>query len=811
MKKTPLELQEKRYDERRRGIKRLLGLVLFVTVTVVFLGLWASIRRRDRVVDVPSSLPKNVSRQLSGYTFTRSEEGRQIFTIHAARTLGYEGARTVLEGVHVIIYGRAGTRHDEITTDRCEYDNRTGGLTCSGRARVELQLQPDVPDVPDIKVKPGLSSLDTRQPLILETSNVSYDPSRSTVETPDAVNFHMGAATGSADGLVYNTRSDSLTLRKNVSLNVPGRAGGTGSGGRADPIRMLAGGIIYSKRANQIRLNSPVSLTQGARTIGAVTGVIVLNAQNQVSRLALAGVRAGDRLSSGEVKGVADHFEADLDPATSQVRALSASGHVEIEDRQGNGGWRQLTAGSVTLAMAGASSKTQSQPQSAIAQGHVKLVFNPAQGRTRTAPAFGPAKRLAPGERVLTAPKIFLAFQHSSLLQEAHTLGHSELQLIPTDRRLDRQTLTAGNLQMAFDAEGRLEAIQGSSSTRIVDQPSPLMPGGGLPRISSADNLVAQMDPATGVLTSIQQKGHYNFEQGSCRASADEALYEDGKQRLTLSGSPEVWDPQGRIRAQHMRVNLGAGVAEGWGKVQSIYFDAAPQRGPAQAAPKRKAQDGTPVIVLADRVTVDKLRQTAHYQGNVRAWRGADVVESSSLQIDRKQRRLSSGHGVVTSLLQPGAPPGVQPHGRPAPKGASQPVTIRADRLDYFDLRREAVYEGNVRMASANTTFQSNRLEVYFSKPSGVSGSGSPEIERAIAEGNVLVTQPPGRRAMGQHAEYFAAAGKIVLTGGPPVVYDQQQGYLSGKRLTFFIRDASLLADGENKSQTVSKRRILKQ
>ncbi|MGH9439082.1 MAG: LptA/OstA family protein, partial [Terriglobia bacterium] len=148
--------------------------------------------------------------------------------------------------------------------------------------------------------------------------------------------------------------------------------------------------------------------------------------------------------------------------------------------------------------------------------------------------------------------------------------------------------------------------------------------------------------------------------------------------------------------------------------------------------------------------------------------------------------------------------------GQPKQKAVPQPVTISADHLDYFNARREAVYAGNVRMVSANTTFESDRLEVYFSAALGTRGSGNPEIERAIAQGNVRVTQPPGRRATGQRAEYEASAGKIVLTGGPPAVYDQQHGYLTGKRLTFFIHDASLLADGGNKAQTESRRRILK-
>ncbi|HEV2498375.1 MAG TPA: hypothetical protein VGY31_02195, partial [Terriglobia bacterium] len=106
MKKKSLEQQEKRYDERRKGLRWLLGLILFVTLTVVGMGLWASLRRRNTVVNVPVTLPENVNRRDSGFKFTRSEEGRQIFTVQAARTFAYgKGSTTMLlEDVHVVIY-----------------------------------------------------------------------------------------------------------------------------------------------------------------------------------------------------------------------------------------------------------------------------------------------------------------------------------------------------------------------------------------------------------------------------------------------------------------------------------------------------------------------------------------------------------------------------------------------------------------------------------------------------------------------------------------------------------------------------------
>ena len=42
--------------------------------------------------------------------------------------------------------------------------------------------------------------------------------------------------------------------------------------------------------------------------------------------------------------------------------------------------------------------------------------------------------------------------------------------------------------------------------------------------------------------------------------------------------------------------------------------------------------------MLADRVVANQRGKLAHYEGNVRAWRGSDVIESSALDHDGKRR-----------------------------------------------------------------------------------------------------------------------------------------------------------------------------
>jgi lipopolysaccharide transport protein LptA len=198
-----------------------------------------------------------------------------------------------------------------------------------------------------------------------------------------------------------------------------------------------------------------------------------------------------------------------------------------------------------------------------------------------------------------------------------------------------------------------------------------------------------------------------------------------------------------------------------------------------------------------------KQSQTVHYEGHVRAWQGTDVVESSALDVYRTQKRVSSGSQVVTSFVQPAAmvsEQGAAPH----TTGGTRPVTVHADFLDYLDQGRRARYVGNVRLVTETTTLQSDRLDVYFTPGDTAEGS---EVDHAVADSHVIVTQP-GRVGSGDHAEYYAGPGKIVLTGGPPRLVDERKGSTTGQRLTFFIHDDRLFVDGGDQSPSISKHRV---
>jgi lipopolysaccharide export system protein LptA len=85
--------------------------------------------------------------------------------------------------------------------------------------------------------------------------------------------------------------------------------------------------------------------------------------------------------------------------------------------------------------------------------------------------------------------------------------------------------------------------------------------------------------------------------------------------------------------------------------------------------------------------------------------------------------------------------------------------------------------------------------------------AGPGQLDRMVAEGDVVIQQPT-RRAEGQKLVYMVAEDKFVLTGGPPSIFDAEQGKITGVSLTFFRRDDRVLVEGEASTPVVTQTRV---
>ena len=768
--------------ERARRRKWLTGLLVggvLVTALAVGITYWSSLVHPVAPAHLPPSPAADVNQQLSGYTFTRSDGHRPVFTVHAARTVSYQQSKsTTLEDVTVEMFGPKGDRGDILRTHRCEYDSQSGDFVGSGPVQIEMSARSSD--------KPG-SGIKGNHRILMETSKVAYHREEEVAETDEPVKFNMGAASGTAVGMIYATRDGWLELKHKVAVDLQQ---GTPTAPQP-PIHLTASALRYDKDGGLVALSGPVNVTSGERHAVSEKANIELDDHNHVSRVNLEGhTKAYDVNSLRSVEIGANHVQGDFDAASGILHHITAEDEVTGESKA-KGSTSQMTARKFEMDLGG----KRPQPLHGVATGNVHINLESQSvlnAQDKAAEGKGPEKKMLMAEVVKFD---FRTDTHG--LKDAETVGPGTLTVTPADPKTGEKVITAGQFLMAFDARSRIQSLRGLAPTQVLFRPPAAAPPGSTSQQSQADRLDAVFDPGTQTLREVRQTGNFQYRDSDRQASADDAHYDARAQAMLLLGHPQVWDANSRVKCQKMTIDTRTNTSTGEGKVQATHLPS-----PAPGAPKASTPP-LPTNILADKVVARRQSQIVHYEGHVRAWQGTDVVESSALDVYRAQKRVSSGLNVVTSFLQPAAMVGAQ-GATPHATGETRPVTIHADFLEYLDEGRRARYHGNVRLVTESTILQSDRLDVYFTQGDTVEGS---QVDHAEADGHVKVTQP-GRVGSSDHGQYFAGPGKVVLTGGPPSLVDEEKGSTTGQRLTFFIHDDRLFVDGGDQSPSFSKHRV---
>jgi len=833
----------------RRALSRALIAGLLLGCIGVFLVYQLRPRRSDTPVQAPEALPQDAQQAASGFVHTQSEGGHPVFTIRAQRSVEFAGGEgTTLEGVEVEIFGRNGDRHDVISTNSCRFEPGSGNFSCAGPVEIELNA-PRKPQSAEPRIEhPGGSTVTPgSEPIHLETSGLAYNQQRAMATTAKPVKWRYGPASGSATGLTYATRGEWLELQHDVVVNWPVR-GSVGS--RTSSLRLSSARLRYVKADQLIDMLGPVQISDGDKHLGAQHATISLDAKNRLTAALLnGGVRASDPSGASLLTAQGESLKAEFDPDSGEVRQLDMGGNVQLESEQGpTSSSTRLRADQVRVSFVGA----HFHPDHGLAAGNVQIAAQPAHPAYSVARASTQSQSSLRSEELDASEVQFTFHSADGTLDRANTVGPGKLILVPASAKEGKRTVTAGQFVMAFDQVGRLTNLRGLAPTRILFEPAQNAPPGTVAADSRADNLQARLNPNSQSIEFLQQSGRYQLLYGDRQATADQADYSPDASAVTLTGKPVMRDPDTRMSSDRFVFHQASNTAEGYGHVTSTHFGAlaasAPERG-SQAKPSHTSDiplgnpqqssesgtvkassdgpDGNPesssasTNVLADRVNADRTKQSVHYEGHVRAWRGADVVEAPSLDIYRADRRIVATDGVLTSNLAPtplkapalrdsgvvGSGAGATVRSKRGSKTtptADQPVTVRADRLEYLEVGSKAAYRGHVRMDHAGATLEADQLDAYFSKSTARQPS---ELERAVANGSVIVVEP-GRRATGDRAEYFAADGRIELSGGPPTLYDTAKGFTTGRILTFFTGDDTLQVDGGQGSRALSKHRL---
>lgn len=151
-----------------------------------------------------------------------------------------------------------------------------------------------------------------------------------------------------------------------------------------------------------------------------------------------------------------------------------------------------------------------------------------------------------------------------------------------------------------------------------------------------------------------------------------------------------------------------------------------------------------------------------------------------------------------------------------APKGpllipggkSHEPVSINADKLEYFDKEQKAVYGGNVVVVQGEATLKCSNLTIFMTKKETAAAPANPDAEatalagnsdvsRMEAEGPVTIVQKD-QTGTGDRGVYERAANRVTLSGHARL--QQGPNWTTGDKIVYSIVEGRAVVEGNVRS-----------
>jgi lipopolysaccharide export system protein LptA len=749
-----------------------------------------ALRRSRASRNSPVGVPVTVEQQSAQFSFSKVEQSRTIFTVRASHATQYKDQnRVLLEDVWITLYGRDGSRNDNIHTRECSYDG-SGDVRCEGEVTI---------DMANAHPAPGHSA-DTLQ---IKTSDLSFNRNTGEASTPAPVEFHFPTGQGRGVGVSYSSSDSTVRVEQAVQFEL---AATNQTGGM--PVAATGSSLELRRADRTIVLQGAATVQEGARELTADRLSIELDADNHARRAVAEGhpqIRATE--GGGKIDVSASRFEAVLNPA-GWVDHVVAEGNV-VGTRQTPTGTDRFSAAHTEFVMLPQKNLIQDMTASGgvIAESH-----QGADSRVLKTDALR-VKFSAPSTSTAARPTQLPGKADQQRIESAETLAPA---MIEAHTANDITTLHAKKFVAQLGSAGHLDKLFGHDGVDVRRQM-----GNAEPQTLSAAELVATFG-AHGDWDTLDQRGNVRFQQGDRRASADHANIVRANDTITLDGSPVISDAISRTTAANVTVNQKSGDVRATGGVVSTYIPSA--KGDALSLGSGTAH------ISADSLsgTVGSRHVVVTYAGHARLWQGESVLESDQIELWQDDKKLqASGHVVAVFSQVAGSLAGM-----PAKRSGLTPAAtagptlwkITAPTLTYWSDQGKAHLEEGVFADSNQGSLASQTLDLFLTPGAPVSpsaippstasatpaaGLGGRQLERALALGAVVVRQGD-RRAMAEQAEYTAADGKFVLSGGEPTIADAGSDTTTGHSLTFFVANDTILIDSQEGSRTLTKHRVEK-
>ncbi len=774
--------------------------------------------RHARVQPTPPIKPGLDAISPSGWRWKKSdpETGKPIVLAEAESAQAtHDPATFEIRGLAMRLYDKPASAYTYIRSEKALFDERSGLLKSDGPVIIVM----NVPAAQDAAKKDVVAKR-----VHVETSGVVYETKTGKANTDQAASFVFSEGDGQCIGVEYDPSTKILHLKSHVALDW------IGHGPVANKMHIEAGDLVYKETEQKIYLSPWSKMQRQSTVIRARNSVVTLEEDYADAPSDTSSILPGSKkthlheIESDQALGTDDRDGRHTDYSADKMTALfDERGNLVNIVAENNarlvateeGARTSLTSNRADLRFA----VTTKNINGVLGQeSDLHLVLADGNAIAESVPLPQPGVQLAE-TRILRSEHLELDMKPGGKdVQEIRTSTKAQLEFKPNRPDQPHRVIDASRLRVLYGEGSYVDTFLAWDAAVRTDKPaSGVRPAAATatgkpagpqpPALTWSDELKAKFTPNSNQVATVEQNGHFRYEEGVRRASADKALLEQTVNRMTLNGSARVLDDTGSAFADMIVMNQANGDMDAMGHVLSTH-----QPDKNQKPGTSMLDDSKAMQAQADRMQTRNNNTIVHYQGHVVMWQGANRISAGKIDIDRDEQSLHALGDVVSELVDNssgkstpasnGTQTAASHSAAAAPADPPIFTVVRAPELTYRDDTRVALYTGGVKLTREKMTVVSEELKAFLT-PKNKDNSDQSSLDHAVASGNATVSQvlPGGRTRVGtaENCDYYTKDSKVVLKGGAPQVVDSYKGLTKGTQLTYFSDDDHLIVEGQKK------------
>jgi LPS export ABC transporter protein LptC/lipopolysaccharide transport protein LptA len=301
-----------------------------------------------------------------------------------------------------------------------------------------------------------------------------------------------------------------------------------------------------------------------------------------------------------------------------------------------------------------------------------------------------------------------------------------------------------------------------------------------------------------GQLASVNLINKVVFRDPQTRATGNRASLDLDSGRGEFFGEPvEAVSDRGRMTAPRVLYNVENQILNAMGGVRAVMEKASD----SDLAGTPLGQGEGPVFVESREAFWRQNPSSFLFRGDVRAWRGENLMLTTELRGEQEADRLVATGGVKTIWIPTDsaskAPTGKASQAKTPASGPASgktkraPVEVVAQEMTYRKGAGHLNYTGAVRVVQEGKTLTCERLDVEIGEDN--------KAEVMTCAGDAKMNDPKmGRLITGDKAVYDLGTRRMEITGEKVTMKDREGNQVQGKRVIYLVDDGKVEVKGKD-------------